>query len=108
MTNKRLDPTVVMFGINVQRVRETHGWSARELARRSDVAVSHIIAVEHGAKDVGLSNALRISRAVGVTLYGLTKGEIASVWLEPGKTGPEALAHISYAATSTSSSKVAT
>jgi transcriptional regulator with XRE-family HTH domain len=71
MRRQPIDPTAAAFGPCVHRHRRLRGLSLRQLADESGVSYSHISAVEHGAKDISLSHAIRIARALQVPLASL-------------------------------------
>ena len=52
----------------VARMRRDRGWSLRDLARRAGVGPSTIHRLEH-AKDVTLTQAARIVKALGGNIY---------------------------------------
>jgi transcriptional regulator with XRE-family HTH domain len=55
------------FGMRVRRLREQHGWSARDLGRRSGVAGSTITRIESG-HGTPLGYAVVVAETLGVPL----------------------------------------
>lgn len=55
-----------IFGYNVRRVRERNRFSFSDVERRSGYSRRYISALERGEKDVQLSTAIRLARALNV------------------------------------------
>ncbi len=62
------------LGAHVRRLRETHGWSQTELARRSQMTQSAVARFEAGGTVPTLPVLYRLTRALGVRL-DVTIGE---------------------------------
>ncbi len=60
--------TTAAVASHLRTLREARGWSVSELARRSDVAKSHIHNIENGAKSPTLALLDRLAVAFGLTL----------------------------------------
>jgi transcriptional regulator with XRE-family HTH domain len=56
------------LGAKVRQLRETHGWSQTELARRSDMTQSAVARFEAGGTIPTLPVLYRLTRALGVRL----------------------------------------
>ena len=60
-----------VFGYNVRRVREKRQYSFSDVEKRSGYGRQYISALELGEKDIQLSTAIRIARALDVPLAKL-------------------------------------
>ena len=75
MSRQPIDPTAAEFGPRVHRQRRLQALSLRDLSDKTGISYSHISAVERGQKDVTLSNAVRIARALRLPLADLLGAE---------------------------------
>jgi predicted transcriptional regulator len=71
---RRDDEIPVLFGRNVRAAREALGMTQRDLADAADIPQPDIPAIERGERDVRLSTANRIARALNALLRDLLPG----------------------------------
>jgi transcriptional regulator with XRE-family HTH domain len=65
---------VAAFGKNLRRARHSHGLTQEGLAEVSGIDRSVIGIIERGEREIGISLALRLSAALGVSLDALFAG----------------------------------
>ncbi len=63
---KKRNPTLVAFGLAVQRRRRAIGISQEEAAARSKVHRTYYADIERGTRNVGLINVVKIAKGLGV------------------------------------------
>ena len=67
------------FGHRIMGLRERHGWTRRELAKRSGLHEQHLLKIEQGLrKRLEADTIIRLARALGCSadyLLGLTREE---------------------------------
>jgi DNA-binding XRE family transcriptional regulator len=71
---RRDDEMPVLFGRSVRAAREEAGMTQRDLADAADIPQPDIPAIERGERDVRLSTANRIARALNTMLRDLLPG----------------------------------
>jgi len=69
-----LDPALKKFGANVRARRESHDLSQEALAELADLDRTYIGGIERGERNLGLLNAIRVAKALGVTTSKLCEG----------------------------------
>ena len=73
-------------GQNLKKVRQSKGISQVELSKKTGIDRKIIIGYEYGKHDMNLTNAFKISKAIGVSVDSLMQDTIA---LEIPKTNIE-------------------
>lgn len=71
----RIEITMIVFGKNVQKTRQTMGISQEELAFRAGLHRTYIGMVERAERSISLQNAKKIADALNVKLDTLLNGE---------------------------------
>lgn len=71
----RIEITMIVFGKNVQKTRQTMGISQEELAFRAGLHRTYIGMVERAKRSISLQNAKKIADALNVKLDTLLNGE---------------------------------
>jgi XRE family transcriptional regulator, regulator of sulfur utilization len=72
MNSSEIDPRFV--GQNVQRLREQHGWSQKELAQHADISQSQVSLIERGEGNPTLESVNKLAIALGVAAIFLLMG----------------------------------
>jgi transcriptional regulator with XRE-family HTH domain len=72
MNNSPIDPRFV--GQNVQKLREQHGWSQKELAQNADLSQSQVSLIERGDGNPTLESLNKLAIALGVAAIVLLVG----------------------------------
>lgn len=62
-----------MLNENFRKIRIENGMSLYDVAKKSGVAYSILYNLEHTKKDITITTALKIAKALGVTLNDLVK-----------------------------------
>lgn len=70
------------LGDRLRRLRKTRGMTLRDVQAATGISISHLSAVEHDGKTIGLERALRLAAAYGVGLGTILDGA------EPGAMPP--------------------
>lgn len=65
---------LTVFGHNVSRLRTQAGLSQDKLAEKADLDRTYLSGIERGIRNPGITVAIRIVHALGVTLDQLCKG----------------------------------
>ena len=68
------DPALKKFGANVRARRESRDLSQEALAELADLDRTYIGGIERGERNLGLLNAVRVAKALGVTTSKLCEG----------------------------------
>jgi transcriptional regulator with XRE-family HTH domain len=64
---RRLDPVLRSFGQNVAKRRAAKGLSQEAVAEKADLDRTYLSDIERGARNPGISNVVRLAKALGVT-----------------------------------------
>ena len=72
----------MMIGDRIRNRRNELGWTQEKLAEQAGISTSFLSELETGKRSVGAANLMELSRALGVSLDFLMKGEASG--------GPEA------------------
>lgn len=72
------------FGAAVRTLRMEHGWSLRELAKRSNISQSALSRVETGQSTLSFDRAHALAHALGIDAMQLIR---RMGWPEPGQIG---------------------
>lgn len=67
-------PELVRFGENVRELRKKRGLSQEELAAQAELDRTYMGGIERGERNLGLLNAARVARALGISLSKLCEG----------------------------------
>jgi transcriptional regulator with XRE-family HTH domain len=69
--------TLIQFGRNVARLRNEAGLSQDKLAEKADLDRTYLSGIERGVRNPGIKVAIRLARALRVTMDQLCKGVAA-------------------------------
>ena len=70
-------------GINIRLLRNQHGWTQEDVAKRLDISIPAFSKIECGVTDVNLSRLEQIAALFGLTAAGLLANEPEELVAEP-------------------------
>jgi transcriptional regulator with XRE-family HTH domain len=68
------DPFLKKFGANVRAKREAQNLSQEALAERARLDRTYIGGVERGERNLSIKSAIRVAKALGITVAKLCEG----------------------------------
>ncbi len=71
----RVESTMILFGKNVQRLRQAMNISQEELAYKSGLHCTYISMIERAKRSISLQNAKKIADALNVTIDYLLQND---------------------------------
>jgi transcriptional regulator with XRE-family HTH domain len=69
-----MDSVIELFGENVRRARQDHGWTQADLSAESGLAVVQISRIERGKREIRLTTFIRLLDALDTSPETLLKG----------------------------------
>jgi transcriptional regulator with XRE-family HTH domain len=71
------DRTLTSFGRNVARIRNERGLSQDTLAEKADLDRTYVSGIERGVRNPSIKAALRIAKALNISIGDLCEGVVA-------------------------------